>query len=179
MPQSQRREQLQAIKLAIFDVDGVLTDGTLWVGPNGEEVKAFNTLDGHGLKMLAASGVLVCILSGRQSAALTRRAAELGITLLFQGVADKGTAYAKLLADLGLAPEQVAAIGDDVVDLPILAHCGFSASVPAAPAFVQERVHYVTRAEGGRGAGREFCELIMSAQGTLAAANARWLQSPF
>jgi 3-deoxy-D-manno-octulosonate 8-phosphate phosphatase (KDO 8-P phosphatase) len=163
-------ERITPIKLAIFDVDGVLTDGSLIYGANGEELKVFNTLDGHGIKMLQASGVAIGIISGRQTQALARRSKDLGIEILYQGVADKGAQYAEVLAQLKLKQHEVASIGDDVVDLPILAHCGFSACVPAAPAFVRERVHYVTRAMGGHGAAREFCELIMRAQGTLDAA---------
>ncbi len=168
--------RIRAVKLAVFDVDGVMTDGSLHYGPDGETTKIFNTLDGHGMKMLQASGVEIAIISGRKSQALARRAADLGIAHLQPGVEDKGRAYADLRKQLGLAATQVASIGDDVVDLPILMHCGFSAAVPAAPMSVQERVHYVTRAGGGCGAVREFCDLIMQAQGTLDAALAKYLQ---
>lgn len=163
-------DRARHVKLAVFDVDGVMTDGRLVYGADGETTKVFNTLDGHGMKMLQASGVTLAIISGRESLALARRARDLGIQHLQQAVENKGRAYQQLLAQLQLAETDVASIGDDVVDLPILSRCGFSACVPAAPAFVRERVHYVTTAAGGQGAVREFCEVIMSAQGTLARA---------
>lgn len=167
--------RLRAIKLAVFDVDGVMTDGRLVYGADGEVTKVFNTLDGHGMKMLKSSGVELAIVSGRESLALTRRARDLGVPHLFQAVENKGETFAQLLATLKLKSHEVASIGDDVVDLPILSRCGFAACVPAAPAFVRERMHYVTEAQGGYGAVREFCEVIMRAQGTLDAALNRYL----
>lgn len=167
---------IRKVKLAVFDVDGVMTDGSLNYGPDGETIKTFNTLDGHGMKMLQKSGVEIAIISGRQSQALARRASDLGIAHLFPGVDDKGKVFLELLKRLGLEALQVASIGDDVVDLPILTRCGFAAAVPAAPEFVQKRVHYVTQAHGGHGAVREFCDLIMQAQGTQDAALAKYLQ---
>jgi 3-deoxy-D-manno-octulosonate 8-phosphate phosphatase (KDO 8-P phosphatase) len=168
-------EKIRQVKLAVFDVDGVMTDGALHYSAEGEEVKIFNTLDGHGMKMLMGSGVDIAIISGRQSQALARRCKDLGITQLFMAVEDKGRVYAELLASLKLQPHQVASIGDDVVDLPILLNCAFAAAVPAAPKFVRERIDYVTEADGGRGAVREFCEVIMAAQGTLDAALKKYL----
>ncbi len=168
-------EKIRAIKLAIFDVDGVLTDGGLRYGPKGEELKVFNTLDGHGLKMLAESGVSVAIISGRSSKALERRAKDLGIKHLVMGVADKAAAYRALLKKLKLNENQVASIGDDIVDLPILIHCGFSAAVPGAPDDVKSRVDLVTTKYGGDGAAREFCEIIMRAQGTYETALQHYL----
>lgn len=162
--------KIAPIKLAIFDVDGVLTDGSLHYSATGEEVKIFNTLDGHGLKMLAASGVTLAIISGRTSKALARRAADLGIVHVMMGVDQKAIAYRALYKKLKLDENQVASIGDDIVDLPILLHCGFSASVPSAPDDVKSRVDVVTKKYGGHGAVREFCEIIMRAQGTYAAA---------
>jgi 3-deoxy-D-manno-octulosonate 8-phosphate phosphatase (KDO 8-P phosphatase) len=160
------KKKIAPIKLAIFDVDGVLTDGGLRYGPKGEELKVFNTLDGHGLKMLADSGVSVAIISGRSSKALERRAKDLGIKHLVMGVSDKAVAYQALIKKLKLTEKQVASIGDDIVDLPILLHCGFSAAVPSAPDDVKTRVDVVTKKYGGHGAAREFCEIIMRAQGT-------------
>ena len=162
--------QLKRIRLAIFDVDGVLTDGRLYYGAHGEELKVFNTLDGHGLKMLAESGVTVAIISGRKSAALKRRAKDLGIQHLMMGVADKAEAYRAMLKKLKLTQAETASIGDDIVDLPILLHCGFSAAVPAAPDDVKSRVDLITKREGGSGAAREFCEIILRAQDTYAQA---------
>ena len=153
------------VKLAVFDVDGVLTDGRLHYGPNGEDVKVFSTLDGHGLKMLQESGVELAIISGRESKALAKRARDLQITQLFMGVSAKREVFDQLLASLSIDANAVAGLGDDVVDLPFLTRCGFAACVPAAPSYMKEHVHYVTQAEGGRGAVREFCELVLRAQG--------------
>lgn len=162
--------KIAPIKLAIFDVDGVLTDGSLHYSATGEEVKVFNTLDGHGLKMLAASGVTLAIISGRTSKALAKRAADLGIRHVLMGVDKKALAYAALCKKLKFGQHEVASIGDDIVDLPILIHCGFSACVPSAPEDVKCRVDMVTKNHGGHGAVREFCETIMRAQGTYTAA---------
>lgn len=169
------RQRAAGVKLAIFDVDGVLTDGSLLFTESGETMKRFHTLDGHGMKMLMQSGIEVAIISGRDSQAVSRRMKELGITHVFQGIHDKRTTYEALLASLGLAHESVAAIGDDVVDLPILSRCGFAVAVPSAPVFVREHVHFVTQAAGGSGAAREFCDFILDAQGRLAALQLRYL----
>lgn len=158
------------IRLAVFDVDGVLTDGSLRYGRDGEQEKVFNTLDGHGLKMLADSGVTLAIISGRSSAALARRADDLGIMHLHMGIADKRKVFDDMVVDLSISPAECAGLGDDVVDLPFLTRCGFAAGVPACPAYMREYLHYVTTAEGGHGAVREFCEVIMHAQGALMAA---------
>ena len=168
-------ERARAVKLAIFDVDGVLTDGSLMYTEAGETIKVFNTLDGHGLKMLQQGGIEVAIISGRASQALTLRMRELGITHVFQGVHEKLTTFEALTRSLGVTLEEVAAIGDDVMDLPILTRCGFAVAVPAAPAFVRERVHHVTHAQGGRGAAREFSEIILEAQGKLDALLKRYV----
>jgi 3-deoxy-D-manno-octulosonate 8-phosphate phosphatase (KDO 8-P phosphatase) len=160
-------KKAQAIKLAIFDVDGVLTDGGLHYSDSGDEVKIFDVRDGHGMKMLQASGVGLAIITSRTSKCVARRAENLGIDLLYQGVENKISAFQALIAKLGLEPSSCAYMGDDWVDLPVLARCGLALSVPDAPAVVRERVHYVTRASGGRGAVREACELIMQAQGTF------------
>jgi len=155
------------IKLMIFDVDGVLTDGRLWYGPSGEALKAFHGFDGHGIKMLAESGVRVALLSGRSSPAVSARAAELGIEHVLHGIVDKRAAFEGLLERLDLAPQAAGAMGDDLVDLPVLVRCGFSASVPGAPEEVRRRVHYVPSSPAGGGAAREVCEFVMRAQGTL------------
>ncbi len=168
-------ERLKGLRLMVFDVDGVLTDGTLYFGESGTEMKAFHARDGHGLKMLMESGVLVAILSARRSRAVERRAAELGIERVEQGAADKKSSFRRLLEDLGLRPEAAGYMGDDLVDLPVLACCGFAASVPEAPEAVRRHSHHVTQAPGGGGAVREICELIMRAQDTLDASIARQL----
>lgn len=155
------------IRLVAFDVDGVMTDGSLFLGDDGQEYKAFHSLDGHGLKMLRRSGVELAIITGRTSQVVVKRAANLGIPHLYQGIEDKLEAWQELLEKLKLAPQDCAFMGDDVVDLPVLRRCGLAFSVPAAPELVQRHVHYVTRLGAGRGAVREVCELIMRAQGTL------------
>lgn len=165
----------KAIRLAIFDVDGVLTDGGLHYSDSGEETKIFDVRDGHGMKMLQASGVALAIITSRSSRCVARRAENLGIDHVFQGVEEKVDAFQALAADLRLDPLACAYMGDDWVDLPVLIRCGLALSVPEAPAAVRERVHYVTRAGGGRGAVREACELIMQAQGTFDARLAAFL----
>ncbi len=164
------------IRLAIFDVDGVLTDGSLYLTDGGDEIKAFNTLDGHGLKMLRDSGVDLAIITGRTSRSVELRAKNLGIELLFQGVADKAQAFATLLAARSLEAAATAYMGDDVVDLPVMVRCGLALSVPHAPLIVRQHADYVTQTPGGRGAVREACELIMHAQGTLAPALEAYLK---
>jgi 3-deoxy-D-manno-octulosonate 8-phosphate phosphatase (KDO 8-P phosphatase) len=155
------------VKLAVFDVDGVLTDGTLYLSSRGELAKAFNILDGLGLKMLAASGVQLALISGRKSPIVTRRARETGIRHVFQGIGDKLATYRGLLDRLGLTAPESSFMGDDLPDLPVLLRCGLAFSVPNAALAVRSRAHYVTRAAGGGGAVREACELLMRAQGTL------------
>jgi 3-deoxy-D-manno-octulosonate 8-phosphate phosphatase (KDO 8-P phosphatase) len=164
------------IRLAIFDVDGVLTDGTLYLTDGGEEIKAFNSLDGHGLKMLRESGVELAIITGRKSRSVELRAKNLGIDLLFQGVSDKALAFAELIKTRALDAAATAYMGDDVVDLPVLLRCGLALTVPNAPLMVRQHADYVTAAAAGRGAVREACELIMHAQGTLAPALAAYLK---
>ena len=168
-------QRAKAVRLMIFDVDGILTDGRLYFSGRGEELKAFNILDGHGLKMLRESGVELAIISGRESRALERRAKDLRIGQLFMGVENKLSVFESLLSSLALSPAQSAGLGDDVMDLPFLTRCGFAAAVPLAPAYVQQRVHYVTTAHGGCGAVREFCDLIMQTQGTWDAAIKKYL----
>jgi 3-deoxy-D-manno-octulosonate 8-phosphate phosphatase (KDO 8-P phosphatase) len=164
------------IRVAAFDVDGVLTDGTLFYADSGEELKAFNVRDGHGLKMLKDGGVALAIISSRSSRSLEARARNLGIDLLFQGAADKLAAFQELLGRCGVGAEACAYAGDDVVDLPVLKRCGLAVAVPDAPALVRRHAHHVTRARGGGGAVREICELILHAQGTLAARHAEYAE---
>ena len=155
----------QGIRVAFFDIDGVLTDGGLYFSETGETLKRFNTLDGHGLKMLAEVGIRTGIITGRRSRALALRCADLGISILHQGVADKAAVFASVLTECGLQADQAGYMGDDVVDLPVMVRCAFAAAVPAAPVDVRSRAHYVTQAGGGRGAAREVCDFILRAQG--------------
>jgi 3-deoxy-D-manno-octulosonate 8-phosphate phosphatase (KDO 8-P phosphatase) len=163
------------LRLMGFDVDGVLTDGTLYFSSQGDEMKAFSSLDGHGLKMLASAGVKLAIITGRRSRAVELRAANLGIDLLLQGVEDKRAAMTELLAGQGLTLAESGYMGDDIVDLQVLRACGFSATVPDGHALVRRQVDYVARAGAGRGAVREVCELILQAQGSLELAQSAWL----
>lgn len=155
----------RAVRMLVFDVDGVLTDGSLFYGDDGQEYKAFNSRDGHGIKMLRDAGVEIGIITGRTSQVVLHRARNLGITRIFQGAGDKLIPYQELLAQTALAQEQVAYMGDDLVDLPVLRRCGLALTVPDAPDEVKARCHFVTRAGAGRGAAREACELILRAQG--------------
>jgi len=164
------------IRVAIFDVDGVLTDGTVYLGQHGEEIKAFNILDGLGLKMLGASGVTLALLSGRKSSVVARRARETGIAHVMQGSADKLQTYHGLLRKLKLAEEDASFMGDDLPDLPVLRRCGLAFSVPDAPQIVRNHAHYVTGNRGGRGAVREACEFLMLAQGSLEAQLSAYLR---
>ena len=161
--------RIKPLRLIAFDVDGVLTDGGLYLSDSGEEFKRFNSLDGHGLKMLKASGVELAIITGRVSRCVELRAGNLGIARLYQGVEDKLAVMQSLLAELKLAPEAAAFMGDDVVDLPVLRRVGLALSVPDAPQIVRDHAHYVSQRDAGHGAVREVCELILGAQGTLGA----------
>jgi len=160
-------ERARRVRLMIFDVDGVLTDGRLWYGAGGEEVKVFHSFDGHGMKMLAASGVACAVLSGRRSGAVAARCGELGVAHVLQGIDDKLSAFEKLRTRLALSAQDCGFMGDELVDLPVLAHCGFACAPPEAREQVLARVHYVAEAGAGRGAAREVCEFVMRAQGTL------------
>lgn len=167
--------QAKSIRLIAFDIDGVMTDGGLYLTDSGEELKRFNTLDGHGLKMLKASGVELAIITGRTSRCVEMRAKNLGIAHVFQGVENKLAAMQSLLDKLGIPADAAAYMGDDVVDLPVMRRMALALSVPEAPQVVRDHAHYVTRRNGGHGAVREVCELIMSAQGTLDAQLAPYL----
>lgn len=155
------------IRLVIFDVDGVLTDGSLFLGDDGQEYKAFNSRDGHGMKMLQSNGVTIAIITGRSSQVVTHRMASLGIEHVYQGARDKAPAYAELRDKLGLDDSQVAYVGDDVVDLPVMRKVGLAIAVQDAHELVKKHAHWQTPNRGGRGAARDVCELLMEAQGKL------------
>ena len=169
-------DRIKPLRLVAFDVDGILTDGGLYLSDSGEEFKRFNSLDGHGLKMLKASGLELAIITGRTSKCVELRTRNLGISRVYQGVEDKLAAMQSLLADLKLAPEAAAFMGDDVVDLPVMRRVGLALSVPGAPQLVRDHAHYVSQREAGYGAVREVCELIMATQGTLQAQFAPYLK---
>ena len=164
------------IKIAIFDVDGVMTDGSLFLTDAGEEIKAFNVLDGHGLKMLRQTGVELAIITSRTSRSVERRAQNLEITHLYQGSQDKLATFVSLLETLDLQAAEACYMGDDLIDLPVLSRAGLAVSVPSAPDIVKQHVHYVTKASAGHGAVRECCELIMAAQGNLTAIQQSYLR---
>jgi 3-deoxy-D-manno-octulosonate 8-phosphate phosphatase (KDO 8-P phosphatase) len=157
------------MKAAIFDVDGVLTDGRLYIGEHGEAVKAFSTLDGHGLKLLQQGGITPIIITGRDSPAVRRRVADLGLRYAVYGAADKLVAAQGLFVELSLDWSDVAAMGDDWPDLPLLGRAGFACAPPNAHAEAKAVAHHVTQASGGHGAARELCDLLLMANGRYAA----------
>lgn len=159
----------QAVRMMVFDVDGVLTDGKLYYSEHGEAIKPFNAYDGHGLRLLREQGIRVAWLSGRNSAITARRAAELGISPVLQGIHDKTSAMDELAKEAGLALSALGYMGDDIIDLPVLRRAGFAASVPNAPFYVRQAAHWTATQAGGAGAVRECCDLILAAQGRLGA----------
>lgn len=175
MDQDDILKRAKRVRLMLFDVDGVLTDGKLWYGPSGEALKSFCALDGHGIKLAMQSGIAVALLSGRTSPAVTIRAAELGIAHVLQGIEDKLDSFNRLCRSLGIGAGETGFAGDDLVDLPVLRRCGFACAPREAHQLVREHVHYVARAPAGGGAAREICDFLMMSQGTLDAAHARYL----
>ncbi|NLC70251.1 MAG: HAD-IIIA family hydrolase [Desulfuromonadaceae bacterium] len=159
------REGISRIKLVLFDVDGVLTDGRIYIDNNGVESKAFDVKDGHGLKLLQRAGFRVGLITGRQSRVVEHRAEELGIGLIFQGVTEKLPVFERIARELHLEDEEIAYMGDDLVDLPVLRRAGISATVADACEEVKPEVDFVASRAGGRGAVREFCELLLKESG--------------
>ena len=157
----------EKIRLLILDVDGVMSDGLIYMGNSGEELKAFNVRDGYGIRCALTSGIEVAIITGRKAKLLEDSCETLGIPHLYQGQSDKLLAYRELLATLDLQPEQVAYIGDDLIDWPVMAEIGLSVAVADAHPLLIPRADYVTRIAGGRGAVREICDLLLLAQGKL------------
>ena len=160
-------ERAKNIRLALFDVDGVLTDGNIHVDANGEEIKTFNTHDGHGIRLLQHYGIQVGIITGRTSKALEHRMRDLDVAHVYQGVIDKHSVYTNLLKELNLSNEQTSFVGDDIVDLQIMSQCGLSIAVANAHYYVKQHSHWQTTAHGGHGAVREVCELLLESQGLL------------
>jgi 3-deoxy-D-manno-octulosonate 8-phosphate phosphatase (KDO 8-P phosphatase) len=164
-----------AIRLVVFDVDGVLTDGSLYIGDDGQEYKAFHSKDGHGMVMLQNSGVQIAIITGRTSDVVRIRMEGLGVQHVYQGRRDKLPAYKEVKQATGLGDEQIAYVGDDVVDLPVMTRVGLAIAVQDAHRLTKQHAHWVTPSGGGRGAAREVCEMLMDAQGTLRAAMQAYL----
>ena len=160
--------QAQGIRVAFFDVDGVLTDGGLYFSEHGETLKRFNTLDGHGLKLLRQAGITPAVITGRDSKPLRLRLQALGVSHVRYGTEDKRPAAEAMLAELGLDWSQAAAIGDDWPDLPVMQRCAFACAPAQAHAQALALAHYVTQRRGGEGAGREFCDLLLVASGHYA-----------
>ncbi|MEE9444179.1 MAG: 3-deoxy-manno-octulosonate-8-phosphatase KdsC [Cocleimonas sp.] len=162
-------EKAKNIKLIILDVDGVLTDGSLYFDNTGSEYKAFNSKDGHGIRLLLENDIEVALITGRTSELLKHRAENLKLNpdLIYQGYRDKLPAYADLLIKTGFEKQQIAYVGDDVIDLPIMSQVGFSIAVNDANWFVKENCDWITELQGGKGAVREVCEFLLDAQGKL------------
>jgi len=157
-------ERARRIRLLVLDVDGVLTDGRLYLSASGEEFKVFHVRDGSGIVAVRRAGIEVAIISGRDCGAVVRRAAELGIRHVHQGVADKGAELDALLGGLGIAAEETACVGDDTPDAPLLQRAGLAIGVADAHPALLAAAHWVTQAKGGRGAVREACDLLLSAR---------------
>ncbi|MBI5468188.1 MAG: HAD-IIIA family hydrolase [Deltaproteobacteria bacterium] len=158
-------EKIKGIKLVIFDVDGVLTDGRIIYGDDGKETKAFDVKDGHGIKLLMRAGINSAIITARESRVVEHRGKNLGIELVYQGRKDKIEAFEDIKRKTGLKASEIAYVGDDIIDLPVIKRAGFSAAVSDAVQEVRERVDYVSVRPGGRGAAREVAELILKTQG--------------
>lgn len=167
--------RFKQIKLLVLDVDGVLTDGGLMIGDDGQEYKTFHAHDGLGMKLLKSTGVEIAIITGRTSNVVQKRAASIGITHLYQGAHDKLAVWQALIKKMDIAPHESAFMGDDVIDLPPMINGGLAIAVPDAPPFVLDHAHYMTKKAGGRGAVREVCDLMMQAQGNYDATMAQFL----
>jgi len=161
------RERAHGVRLMAFDVDGVLTDGRLWYAEHGEICKSFHALDGHGLRLLREGGITVALITGRESAIVARRAGELGIGLVRQNARDKLQVLTELAESCGVGLDQTGFMGDDLIDLAVLQRVGFAAVVPNAPAYVTQAAHWISTRNGGAGAVRECCDLLLAAQGRL------------
>jgi 3-deoxy-D-manno-octulosonate 8-phosphate phosphatase (KDO 8-P phosphatase) len=164
VPRALHTRLARRLALLVLDVDGTLTDGGLWYGPRGEQVKRFHVRDGHGIKLVAAAGIAVAVITGRRSAALTQRCRELGIRHVLQGVADKSAALDGLLAKLDLHESQVACIGDDTPDVPLFVRVAFAVAVGDAHPLAAATAHCATRLPGGHGAVREVCDWLLAAR---------------
>lgn len=174
-PIDECRARASRLKLMVFDVDGVLSDGSLYFTDAGTEMKAFNARDGHGLRMLQKAGVTLAIITGRDAACVTWRMKNLGIEHVYQGVGHKLSTFHGLLAKIGVEPHEAGFMGDDVIDLQVMAACGFSAAPSDCHDLNRQRADYVASHAGGRGAVREVCEFILASQDKLDEALAPYL----
>ncbi len=162
---SDLKKRILPIRMMIFDVDGVLTDGLVIYMDDGSEIKEFDVQDGHGIKLLQRAGIEVALISGRACRAVEHRALSLGITRVYQGSKVKIKSYEQLLAGTGLKEHETGFMGDDLIDIPVMRRAGFSVAVPNGVPHIFPYAHYITRANGGRGAAREVCEMILQVQG--------------
>ena len=169
------REKAARVRLIALDVDGIMSDGRLYFSANGDELKAFNILDGLGLKQLMKAGIIVAVITGRRSPLTEKRMTDLGIQHLMQGREDKKVALQELVSTLDITPDQIAYMGDDLPDLPAILYAGLGLSVPNGYWLVQEKADYCTQANGGYGAVREACDLILWAQNRLESTLAPYL----
>jgi 3-deoxy-D-manno-octulosonate 8-phosphate phosphatase (KDO 8-P phosphatase) len=169
-------DSARQVRLLIVDIDGVLTDGGLQFDNRGEEYKTFNSLDGHGIRMMLENGIEVAVITGRKSEIVEHRMRDLGVRQIYQGYRDKLPAFEKLLQDSGLAPDQVAYIGDDLPDLPIMQRVGFAVAVQNAHSFVKQNCDWITDTPGGKGAVREATDFILKSQSLLATIHNSYLQ---
>ncbi len=171
-------DRISQVRLMIFDVDGVLTDGRVIYLDNGTEIKEFDAQDGHGIKLLQRAGLEVALISGRACPAVEHRAAGLGIQRVYQGIKVKAEAYRQILADTGLSERQTGYMGDDLIDIPVMRRAGFSVAVPNAAPHIFPYAHYITKASGGHGAAREVCEMILQAQNLWDGVTYRYFSEP-
>lgn len=172
------RARIRPLRMMIFDVDGVLTDGRVIYQDDGSEIKSFDVQDGHGIKLLQRAGIEVALISGRFCKAVEHRAQGLGITRVYLGEKVKAETYSTILSETGLKSEQTGFMGDDLIDIPIMRRVGFAVAVPNAVPHVFPYAHYVTRATGGRGAAREVCELILQVQELWDEVTLRYFEPP-
>ncbi|MGQ0836779.1 MAG: KdsC family phosphatase [Gammaproteobacteria bacterium] len=163
-----KRANPRDVRLLVLDVDGVLTDGRLWLGPRGEVLKVFHVRDGHGIRAVLSAGIEIAVISGRRSAAVKRRCRELGIRRVFQGIEDKHALFERVRRKLGVSAAQCACVGDDAPDVRLMRAAGLAFAVADAHASARAAAHYVTRHAGGAGAVREVCDRLLAARGLRA-----------
>ncbi len=177
-PNAELKQRILPVRMMIFDVDGVLTDGRVIYMDDGAEIKEFDAQDGHGIKLLQRAGIEVALISGRACRAVEHRALGLGIARVYQGARVKLEPYEQLLADTGLKEHQTGYMGDDLIDIPVMRRAGFAVAVPNGAHHIFPYAHYITRAGGGRGAVREVCEMILQVQGVWGSVMEHYLAGP-